>query len=118
MLSAASRGCKKRREIVEVNGPQAQIRDLVLEWEDGTVRVLADVDSLIFIGDDTRNVARRVPGGQSASFRFPFGSSDSENQQRTTFHIAPASDMTKRQTYSVVVRPGTVETINVAFRNR
>ncbi len=118
VLTAASRGCKKRREIVEVNGPQAQIRDLVLEWEDGTVRVMADVDSLIFIGDDTRNVARRVSGGQSASFRFPFGSSDSENQQRTTFHIAPASDMTKRQTYSVVVRPGTVETINVAFRNR
>ncbi len=118
VLTAASRGCKRQREIVEVNGPQAKVSDLVLEWEDGTVRVLADVDSLIFIGDDTRNVARRVSGGQSASFRFPFGSSDSENQQRTTFHIAPASDMTKRQTYSVVVRPGTVETINVAFRNR
>lgn len=118
VLTANSRGCKRLRQTIEVSGPQKERQDVVLEWEDGTVRVRADVDSLIFLGDDTRNVARRVQGGQSATFRFPFGASDGQNQVRTTFHIAPASDMTKRQTYSVVVRPGTVETINVAFRNR
>lgn len=118
VLTATSRGCKRFREVVEVNGPQDKAHDVVLSWEDGTVRIQPDVDSLIFVGSDTRNIARRVAGGSFATFRFEFGPADSENQQRQTFHIAPTSDMTKRQTYSVVVRPGTVETINVAFRNR
>jgi hypothetical protein len=52
---------------------------------------------------------------KSTTFRFPFGNADQDNLQRVAFHIAPASDMTRRKTYSVTLRPGTTETLNVAF---
>jgi hypothetical protein len=115
LVSVSSRGCKGFREVYDVSGPQSGREDIVLEWEDGVVNVSADVDAVIFLGDDTRNVSRKVLARKSTTFRFPFGNADQDNLQRVAFHIAPASDMTRRKTYSVTLRPGTTETLNVAF---
>ena len=115
LVSVNSRGCKGFREVYDVSGPQRGREDIVLEWEDGVVNVSADVDAVIFLGDDTRNVSRKVLARKSTTFRFPFGNADQDNLQRVAFHIAPASDMTRRKTYSVTLRPGTTETLNVAF---
>jgi serine/threonine-protein kinase len=115
VVSASSRGCKSLRTSILVDGPQADRHDIVLNWEDGTVNVSSDVDAVLYLGEDTRNVARRLQARVPSTFRFPFGDADQENSMSVTFHIAPTNDMTRRKSHTVTVRPGMAETLNVAF---
>lgn len=115
IVSASSRGCKSLRTSILVDGPQEDRHDIVLNWEDGTVNVSSDVDAVLYLGEDTRNVARRLQARVPSTFRFPFGDADQENSMTVTFHIAPTNDMTRRKSHTVTVRPGMAETLNVAF---
>ncbi len=115
-LTARSRGCKPWRELLVVDGPQQRRMPVVLEWEKGVVKVLSDVDSVVYLGDQTTDIARRLSARKPATFQFDFGDADQKSIKRVVFRIAPANDMTKVERHRVVVRPGNVENLNVSFR--
>lgn len=115
-LTARSKGCKTWRRGLVVDGPQNERMDVVLEWEAGLVRVLTDVDSVVYLGDDTRDIARRVSARKPATFRFDFGDADQESARPVVFRVAPARDMTRLQRHRVTVRPGNVENLNLSFQ--
>lgn len=115
-LEATSPGCKKWKRRLRVEGPQgSEPLPVVLEWEDGKVRVFANRPAVIWLGDE-ENPRKIGAAGKNATLRFPFGPSSSlETEKVVKLTLAPQNRVQDRQVQRVSVRPGMTSTLNVNF---
>ncbi len=114
-LTATSRACKPYKGSIVVSGPQAERRDVVLEWEDGIVKINSEVDAVVYQGD-SQNITKRIPARGAAEFIYKLGNARQNPRKNVSFRVAPVSDMTQMQTRTVALAPGAVQSINLSFR--
>ncbi|MFU8802774.1 MAG: serine/threonine protein kinase [Bradymonadaceae bacterium] len=115
ILTARSPGCKPLREVVEVRGPQRERQPVVLEWEDGQIRIMSNHDALVWVDDDPQ--AQPIGAfGKSAMLRVRFGKADTmQSEKEVRLRVAPRHDLQQSRTQVVSLRPGIQTTVNVNF---
>ena len=117
VLTATSPGARRWRREIVVEGPQppgAPMR-VVLDWEDGRVRVVSNTRAVVWIGGSDRPHPIGK-SGRNATLTFPFGPADSTpSEKRINLRIASAQDLGEPQEQEVTVKPGQTTTVQVNF---
>lgn len=114
-LSATSKATKPWTDTIVVDGPQQKVKPVVLTWDDGRVRVVANKKAVVWLGKQ-KQFRRIGANGRNATFSFSFGPANStERTKQITLRVAAYDDLANPSVRTVEVVPGTTHTVDFEF---